>query len=115
MDAPSDKRNKSYFVTYRKPIQLMPCPGVRAAYRQEDGSIDLYPILAIAICEVRTDEMLAGEVIERGDSERQLCGVTLADGIDFAEEATNLVGYLHPGESPPKEWGRIRYNYDDDP
>lgn len=93
-----------------EPIQFVPCRGIAAAYRHSDGSTELIPLVAMAVCRTVFVNYHDGQELSRERQRNTICGVHADDeGFHIAEESQNFAGYLGPGEDPPPEWGEVSW------
>lgn len=74
-------------------LQVTPCNGIRAMFRQEGGSIVTKPVVAL----VTRGDCIRGVVITHYRDGRPL----ECSELGCCEEIGNFAGYLAPGEEPP--------------
>jgi hypothetical protein len=93
---------KEYLVTTYEPLQVSLClgSGLRAIFRNDDGSKHTSPVAAVAVCRVRRDWYRNGRRVSSDGVERQICGVLSYpdEGFSICEDVSNFLGYLQPGE-----------------
>lgn len=94
-----------YQVPRYEVVQLMPSSGIRAAFRDTDGTVCLEQVVALAVCRVYLDTYrTGGKLIRRGKPDREVCGIVAGDGFYVCEGMSNLLGYVPPGEEIPDDW-----------
>ncbi len=100
-------KNRSEVVV-REPTQITPCTGVCAGFRQDAGSVETCPVIALALCKAKLFVVIDGRRVDDPKSESiEICGVLAdEDGLAFCEDVGNFCGYLAHGNERPSSWRR---------
>lgn len=99
------RRTEYHCVTRYEVVQLMPSTGIRAAFEEEDGTVSLEPVVALAVCRVYDDRYRSdGKLIQHGKPNREVCGIATGEDFFVCEGAENHLGYLAPGAEIPDAW-----------